>query len=219
MGTTAAERVVVEPTESSIMGWIQARQKAVGIAAGVVVALGIAGWLVVESGRRKQIQAFSVLDQARGAMDAGNYPEASTGFQKVAQNYSGTDASYEASLALNQVRMLSGQAQLAVDDLRKMVASNPPSPYGAAARAHLAMALENTGKPADAAAEYLKAAELALEPFRKIDALLAAARTYRVSGKESEAVKVLADLIKTYPKETAGVAEAEVRLAEITKGT
>ncbi len=219
MGTTAAKPVVVvEPTESSILDWIQARQKAVGIVAGVVLVLGLGGWLVVESGRRKQIQAFTVLDQARGAMDAGNYPEASTGFQKVTQNYSGTDASYEASLALNQVRMLSGQAQLAVEDLRKLVASNPPSPYGAAARAHLAMALENTGKAAEAAAEYLKAAELAPEPFRKIDAWLAAARTYRLSGKESEAVKVLTDLIKKYPKETAGVAEAEVRLAEITKG-
>ena len=219
MGTTAAEPVrAVEPSEHPILGWLQARQKAIGIVAGVVFVLSLAGWYVVESGRRKQTQALGALDQARVSLDAGNFPEASAGFQKVAQNYSGTDAAYEAGLALNQVRMLSGQGQLAVEDLRKLVASNPPGAYGAAARAHLAMALENTGKPAEAAAEYLKAAELAPEAFRKIDALLSAARSYRLSGKTTEAVAVLSDLIKKYPKETAGIAEAEVRLAEITKG-
>lgn len=219
MGTTAAEPVrTVEPTEHPILAWFQARQKPMAIAAGVVFILGLAGWYVVESGRRKQAQALSALDLARSSMDAGNYPEASTGFQKVAQNYSGTDAAYEAALALNQVRMLSGQSQLAVEDLRKLVASNPPAPYGAAAHTHLAMALENTGQAADAAAEYLKAAALAPEAFRKIDALLGAARSYRSIGKETEAAAVLSDLIKKYPKETAGIAEAEVRLAEITKG-
>ncbi len=219
MGTTAAGPVrVVEPTEYSIISWLQARQKAIGIAAGVVFVLGLAGWYVVESGRRKQAQALAGLDQARSSMEAGNYPEASAGFQKVTQNYAGTDAAYEAALALNQVRMLSGQGQLAVDDLRKLVASNPPGSYGAAARAHLAMALENTGKAAEAASEYVKAAELAPEAFRKVDALLSAARSYRAIGKETEAIAVLSELIKKYPKETAGIAEAEVRLAEITKG-
>ncbi len=219
MSNTVAEPVrAAEPDEHPILAWFQAHQRAVGIAAGVVFVLALAGWYVVESGRRKQVQALSALDQARNAMEAGNYPEASTGFQKVSQNYSGTDAAFEASLALNQVRMLSGQSQLAVDDLRKLVASNPPGAHGAAARAHLGMALENTGKPSEAAAEYLKAAELAPEVFRKVDALLNAARTYRLAGKETEAAKVLSDLIKAYPRETAGVAEAEVRLAEITKG-
>lgn len=219
MSNTVAEPVrAAEPDEHPILAWFQAHQRAVGIAAGLVFVLGLAGWYVVESGRRKQVQALSALDQARNSMEAGNYPEASTAFQKVTQNYSGTDAAYEAALALNQVRMLSGQSQLAVDDLRKLAASNLPGVYGAAVRSHLGMALENTGKPAEAAAEYLKAAELAPEVFRKVDALLNAARTYRISGKEAEAVKVLADLIKAYPRETAGVAEAEVRLAEITKG-
>lgn len=219
MGTTAAEPVrAAEPSEHPIIDWFQAHQRAVSIAAGVVFVLGLAGWYVVESGRRKQAQALSALDQARNSMEAGNYPEASAGLQKVTQNFSGTDAAFEASLALNQVRMLSGQSQLAVDDLRKLVGSSPTGASGAAARSHLAMALENTGKPAEAAAEYLKAAELAPEVFRKVDALLNAARTYRLSGKEAEAVTVLSDLIKAYPREMAGVAEAEVRLAEITKG-
>lgn len=205
-----------EPTH--ILAWLHARQKPITIALGAVFVVGLVTWYVTESGRRKQAQAMEALDQARVAMESGAYPEASAALQKVTQTYSGTDAAYEAVLALNQVRMLSGQAQLAVDELKKFVASNPPGAFGSAAHAHLAMALENAGKTADATAEYLKAAESAPEPFRQIDALLNAARTYRVLGKDKDAAGVLEGLIKKYPKEQAGVAEAQVRLAEITKG-
>ena len=216
--TTPASPSDGSPEQSHLLAWLEARQKQIGMAVGAVFLIGLVTWYVVESGRRKQAQAMEALDQARVAMEAGNYPEASTAFQKVSVTYSGTDAAYEAVLALNQVRLLSGQAQLAVDELRKFVATNPPGAFGSSAHSHLAMALENTGKPADAAAEYLKAAELAPEAFRKVDALLNAARTYRTTGKDKEAVGVLEGVIKTYPKEQAGVAEAQVRLAEITKG-
>ncbi len=188
------------------------------MALGAVFLVGLVSWYVIESGRRKQAQAMEALDRARVSMEAGNYPEASSALQKVTQTYSGTDAAYEAVLALNQVRLLSGQAKLAVDELKKFVATNPPGAFGSAAHAHLAMALENSGRAADAGAEYLKAAELAPEAFRKIDALLNVARTYRAAGKDKEAAGVLEDLIKKFPKEQAGVAEAQVRLAEITKG-
>ena len=179
--------------------------------------LGLIGWYVVESGRRKQTQALDALDRARSAMEASNYPEASSQLQRVAETYAGTDAAFEAVLALNQVRLLSGQAQLAADELKKFAATNPPARFAAAAHAHLAMALENLGKGTEATAEYLKAAELAPEAFRKVDALLQAARTYRVQGNTAEATKVLQDIITKYPKEAAGVAEAQVRLAELSR--
>lgn len=204
--------------QTHVLAWLQARQKPITIALGAVFLVALVTWYVTESGRRKQAQAMDALDQARVAMESGNYPEASAALQKVTQTYSGTDAAYEASLALNQVRLLSGQAQLAVDELKKFVASNPPGAFGSAAHAHLAIALENTGKSAEATAEYLKAAETAPEQFRQIDALLNAARTYRLQGKDKDAAGVLEGLIKKYPKEQAGVAEAQVRLAEITKG-
>ncbi len=204
--------------QSHFLAWLVARQKQIGMALGAVFVVGLVTWYVVESGRRKQSQAMEALDQARMSMESGNYPEASAALQKVTQTYSGTDAAYEAVLALNQVRLLSGQAQLAVDELRKFVATNPPGAFGSAAHSHLAIALENAGKVADATAEYVKAADLAPEAFRQIDALLNAARTYRAIGKDKEAAAMLEGLIKKYPKEQAGVAEAQVRLAEITKG-
>jgi TolA-binding protein len=222
MGTTAAEQAGATPKAPAptvdIAAWLQARQKAIGIVVLAVFLVGLGAWYVVESGRRKQVQASDALDRARASMDGGNYPEASTQLQKVAQTYAGTDAALEATLALNQVRLMSGQAQLAVDELRKFAATNPGGAFGAAAHLHLAIALENTGKTTEATAEYLRAAELAPDGFRKVDALLAAARTYRLTGKEQEAIALLQDVVKKYPKEGAGVAEAKVRLAELTKG-
>jgi tetratricopeptide (TPR) repeat protein len=226
MGTTAAPATETKPkaaptvieAESDFVASLRRHQKAITIGAGSIVVLGLIGWYVVESGRRKQSQAIDELDRARSAMEASNFPEASSQLQKVAQTYAGTDAAYEATLALNQVRLMSGQAQLAVDELRKFLATNPPAKFASAGHAHLAMALENAGKSAEATPEYLKAAELATEGFRKVDALLAAARSYRVQGKAPEAIAVLQGIVKDYPKEAAGVAEAQVRLAEMTQG-
>ena len=222
MGTTATESATTaaapdrhQSAAQNIGIWFQARQKAIGFALGAIVLLVLVGWYMVESGKRKHAQAMDALDQARASMESGNYPEASAAFQRVTQVYSGTDAAYEAVLALNQVRLLSGQPQLAVEELTKFVASNPPAPYNSAAHSHLAMALENAGRIADATPEYLKAAELATEPYRKIDAILNAARTYRITGKKAEAVALLEKVIKDYKETEPGIAEAKVRLAEL----
>lgn len=213
-----AARPVAAESEQPFLTWLQARQKIIGFTLGALVLVGLVGWYVIESGRRKQAQAMEALDVARGAMEVGNYPEASTGLQRVIQSFSGTEAAYEATLALNQVRLLSGQAELAVEDLRRFAGTKPPEPYGSAAHGHLAIALENSGKTSEATAEYLQAASLAGEEFRKIDGYLNAARTYRIAGNDAEAVKVLQDLIKRFPKQSPGLAEAKVRLAELTGG-
>jgi TolA-binding protein len=214
----AAEPVSIDADQHPALAWLQARQKPFAIAILVVFLIGLVSWYVVESGRRKQVQAADALDKARSAMETGNYPQASQEFQRVAQNYSGTDAAFEAILALNQVRMLSGQSQLAVDELKKFVATNPPAAYKSAALSHLGMALENTGKSAEAATAYGQAAEAATEDYRKIDALLNEARADRAIGKEKEAVQVLEGIVRKYKDTEAGVVEAKVRLAELTGG-
>ena len=202
-------------TDNQFVAWVQARQKVIGIVAGIVVFLLLAGWYVVESERRKEAQAFDALDQARGAMETGAYADAATAFQRITETFGGTDASLEAALALSQVRLLSGQAELAIEDLRKFIASNPPAFYKSAAHSHLAVALENTGRVAEATPEYVRAAELATAPYQKNDALLNAARTYRIQGNTAEARNILAGILKNNKDEVAGTAEARVRLPEL----
>ena len=222
---TMADQPVVssDPTSAQdgeshpILDWFQAKQKYVLIVAVAVAAAALLGWFLVESGRRKQIFLAEALDRARAAFETGDLPKASSEFQRLAQSYAGTDAAMEATLALNQVRMMSGQSKLAIDELNKFIATDPPAVFLSAAQGHLGAALENTGKFAEAGAAYSKTAESATESYRKVDALLNASRAYHLAGKDKEASDVLQNVIKNY-KDVPGVAEAEVRLAELTKG-
>ena len=185
---------------------------------GALAVLVIGAWLYSETGRRKTSAAADALDGARNSFEAGNLPAASTEFQRVIQAYRGTDAAYQAELGLNAVRLQSGQAQLAVDELKKFADSHPPALYESGAALMMGGALENLAKFDEAAAAYLKAAEAAPEDYRKVEALLGAARAYQLAGKEKEGEDVLRRIISKFPEDTPGVAEAKVRLAELTRG-
>jgi TolA-binding protein len=220
MATSVAQPATPSRSETIHPGlaWLQARQKPLSFALLAIALVLLVGWYLRESGRRKELQAAAALDQARAMVETGNYPEASSQLQRITQVYRGTDAAFEAVLVLNQVRMLSGQAQLAADELRSFITADPPAPYRAAAQSHLAMALENSGKFAEAAQAYLAAAQTAEAAYLKTDALLAAARSYRLSGDTAKAVETLEGIVKQFPAESPGVVEAKVRLAELTGG-
>lgn len=219
MATSVAQQSSSESDLHPFFTWVAKRQKPLLYAAGAILAVALVAWYVTESGRRKRDQAYAALDNARAAIEAGSYPEASTELQRITQVFQGTNAAHEAVLALNQVRMLSGQAQLAVDELRTYIASNPPGTFQAQAQAHLGMALENTGNFKDAAAAYLAAAAPSEPEYRQIDALLAAARCQRLAGDHKAAAETLEGIIRRFgDEETAGVVEAKVRLAELTGG-
>ena len=203
---------------SAIVVWFEKNRKLVSYAALAVAVVAIGAWLFIETGRRKASAAADALEGARSAYDNGDLPAASSAFQQVAQAFSGTEAAYQAELGLNEVRLASGQTQLAVDELRKFIGTTPPAFYASGAYSLMAGALENLKKYDDAAKAYTQAADAASEDYRKVDALLGAARAFRLAGKDKEAADALRGIVSKFTKETPGVAEAEVRLSELTKG-
>jgi len=203
---------------SPTFAWIEQNQKPLTYGAVGLAVLFLGGWLFLETGKRKEIAANDAIDRARGAFESGNLPAASTEFQRIAQSFGGTDAGWQAELALNEVRLASGQAQLAADELKKITDRNPPPLYASGAYMMLGGALENLKKFDEAAAAYLRGADLAAEDYRQVEARIGAARATRLAGKEKEALDILRAVVSKYPKETPGVAEAEVRLAEWTQG-
>jgi tetratricopeptide (TPR) repeat protein len=220
--STAEPKVTASEVETgerpTLLDRIEKHRKPISYALGAVVLLVAGGWLYSETGRRKAEVAADALDGARSSFESGNLPAASTEFQRVIQSYRGTDAAFQAVLGLNAVRLASGQAQLAVDELRKFTSANPPAFHAAGAWLMMGGALENLKKFDEAAAAYLKAAESAPEEYRKVEALLRAARSYRLAGKEKEGVDTLRGIISKFPEATPGVGEAKVRLAELTRG-
>ncbi len=201
-----------------MLGRLEKHRKPLSYALGAVALLGLGAWLYAETGRRKETAAADALDGARSVYESGNLPGASVEFQRVIQAYRGTDAAYQAVLGLNAVRLASGQAQLAADELKKFSDSNPPAYYASGALLLMGGALENLSKFDQAAAAYSGAAQVAQEPYRKVEALLGAARSYRLAGKTTEGIDVLRGIVSKFPVGTPGVPEARVRLGELTQG-
>ncbi len=215
---TAPKPASAEADQSALMAWFEKNRKIVTYTAVAVAVVAVGAWLIIETGRRKEAAGLEALDRARSAFEAGNLPVAAGEFQRVAQSFSGTEAGYAAELALNEVRLASSQTQIAADELKKFAERNPPAFYASGAWSMRGGALENLKKYDDAAQSYAKAAELAQESYRKVDALLGQARSLRLAGKQKEATDVLRGIIAKFGRDVPGEAEAEVRLAEWTKG-
>ena len=216
---TKPAQTVTAPARASKADWWAdpARRNLVLAAVGVVVVVVAGAWFWKTSAARKEAFASRAVQQARLAAEQGNLPLAASELQKVTQTYAGTRSAVEAMLVLNQVRMVNGQTELAVVGLREFIAKNPPMEYRVPAYGLLGVALENTKKPLEAAAAYEQASTGAQVEYLKADYLLQAGRAYRDGGKPDLAIKAYQKVIDSYPK-TPALNEAEVRLAEMTKG-
>jgi tetratricopeptide (TPR) repeat protein len=204
--------------EARWLVWYRRNQKILSYALLALAVIAVGAWLWRETGRRKSFAATVALQEAQAKMDMGDLAGAATDFQRIIRSYGGTDAAYLAQLGSNAIRIASGQGQIAVDELRRFVGSNPPAYYAAGAWAMLAAALENAKQYDEAATAYKRSSELAPEPYRKVDGLLGASRALQLAGKADESLKLLREILSEFSKETPGVAEATVRLAEATQG-
>ena len=197
--------------------WYRDKRRMAGAVALAVLLLGVVVWVVLASGRRKEQFAARSLNQARSTAEAGNLPLASSELQRVIETYRGTDAATEAVITLNQVRMVSGQSELAAVGLRDFLAKKPPRKYLAPAYGLLGTALENSARPAEAAEAFGNASKSADLDYLKARYLIDAGRAYRTAGKTNEAGMAYREVIEKHPK-SSSFTEARVRLAELTDG-
>jgi len=202
--------------ESAAAIW-QRRAKPLMYGAAAVAVIGLGAWLWTVSVHRKEAYASRSLNQAREAAESGNLPLASSELQKLITIYGGTDAAQEAVLTLNQVRMVNGQNELAVVGLRDFLKANPPAKYATPAQSLLGAALENSKQPAAAAEAYEKASASAEVDYLKAQYLVSAGRAWLDAGKTDAAEKDYRTVIEKFSK-TPALTEAQVRLAELTKG-
>ena len=203
----AAERPALTPRAR--------RNLLIGI--GAVVGVLLIAWGVVVTGRRKAEFAARSLDQARSVAETGNLTQASTQLQQLIRAYPGTAAAQEAALALNQVRLINNQNELAVVSLKDFLNTKHDAQFVAPANALLGAAYENSQKPAEAAEAFKQAAAAAETEYLKAEYLVEAGRAYRNAGKTADAIAVYRQVVGKYPKTTSKT-EADVRLAELTSG-
>ncbi len=201
----------------SMAEWLKEPRNRYFAMGGAVVLLLLVGWLVYSSGNRKEEFAGRALDQARAAAESGNFPLAASEFQKVITTYAGTRAAQEATINLNQVRLINGQQELAVVNLQDFLKGGPSKEFLAPGYGLLGRALENAKRPAEAAEAYKKGADAAEVAYLKADLLMQAGRAYVNAGDKDKAIATYRGIIDGFP-ESVGKTEAQVRLAELTAG-
>ncbi len=209
---TKKARPDVEQRVDSLVTWLEtySRQLMYGSIALLVVAGGL--WFYRQSNERQAESASMALSESQSAVAAGNLPLAQSDLEKLIQRYGGTDAGTQAHVLLAQVHFEKGEFQQGIEELKSV--TNAKDAYTAASAMNLmAAGLEQSGKFADAAATYEKAA--AKSPY-KVDHdvyMASAARALTTEGKVDDAKKIWSGLAKD--DESAASAEARVRLGEI----
>jgi tetratricopeptide (TPR) repeat protein len=207
----------VEPFLERLLEWAKNhRQVTTWVGAAVLVGAGLFLW-TLSSTRRSEAIAGRQLQGALYALENRNLPLAASELARIVENYSGTNAAAEGRLVLAQVRLQQGQPQQAVDLLQDF-APGAPAPFRAQAYGLLGAAYENLGRPRDAAQAYETGAERAPLDFLKAQMLSDAGRAWAAAGDTAQAVAAYRRIVSELPKQGV-VAEAKVRLGELTKGT
>ena len=194
--------------------FFKAHAREVGYGAAAVAIVGAAVWMYVTSEARKQSFAAQALTQARGEAEAGNLPLAANDLTRLVDRYSGTRAADDGQVLLNEVRLLMGRTDAAVEDLQKFVAKGHPKEILASGWSLLGGGLESKRKYKDAAHAYRQAAEIATHDFLRAQALLDAGRVLTISGDTVGARTAYGELLQKYG-ELPQAAEARVRMGEV----
>jgi tetratricopeptide (TPR) repeat protein len=204
--------------EGSLADWAERHRKLLLGVGGVLVVAALGAWLLSTTAKRKEAFAGQQLSQARAIAESGDLPRAAAEFQRISESFRGTDAGQFAVVGLNQVRMISGQTELAVIGLREFLATGPEPRFSASAQALLGAALENSGKPQEAAAAYQAASDAADTPYLKADFLIQAGRAWGSAGDTAKAMAAYQRILDDFG-EMPAVTEAKVRLSELTAAT
>jgi TolA-binding protein len=214
----AAPVVGAAAPDGNLVDWLERHQKLLMLVGGALLLAALAGWFLVASAKRKELFASQQLSSARAIAESGDLPRAAGEFQRIAEGFRGTDAAQEAVISLNQVRLISGQQELAVVGLQDFLAAGPDPKFVAPANGLLAAALENSGKGTEAAESYRRAAEAATSPYLKADYLTQSGRAWMAAGQKDKAIAAYQAVVDSHG-ETAFATEAKVRLAEIAAGS
>jgi predicted negative regulator of RcsB-dependent stress response len=205
-----------QPKAESFLDWFHINSRLVTIGAVVVLAAVGGAWYYQTAKTQKLQNADKQLLLAKQSLAPGNanLPLAESDLKKVSDRYAGTPAGTEAAMLLAQLKLEKGDNQGAVTFLRDLASKLSSDPNAAAVRSLLGDALAQLGKPAEAAAEYERAAALTEMPNEKAYVLAKAGHAYMDAGQKPEARRVWEGLAAN--QESPGLAaEARVRLGEL----
>ena len=199
-----------ESTGESLFEWARANSSKISIGAIAVVAVAAVVFLWRASADKKEVRASQALASAQTVVQSGNAALAQSDLQALIRRYGGTTAGVQARLLLAQVFF----TQAKIDDgLRELDAIKAPGVYTASVHGLRAAGLEQSGKSAEAAAEFERAAAAASTTVARASYQSDAARAYVAAGNIQAASRIWEAILADDSHPLAG--EARVRLGEI----
>lgn len=191
--------------------WLRAHSRPVSIAAIAVVAIAAVLYFVRQSNETKELTASRSLVEAQRSIGSGNLPLAAADLQKLADRYGSTRAGKEGRILLAQVQLQQGKVSEA---LQTLDAVGSAGVLQSSVHALRGAALEQSGKPAEAAAEYLRAASTAQLKAEGESYKADAARAYLAAGNRAEALKIWEGIAADASSVLYN--EAQLRIGELT---
>jgi|GEM_PF-1198407 len=211
---TAAPSRVPQPKATSFVDWFHINSRWVALGGAAVAVAGLVAWYVPHQRALASENAGRMLLAAKQSLNSGNAQLAESDLKKVADRYEGSAAGAEAGMLLGQLKLERGDAAGAVTHLTDLSTKTKSGPSAAAVRGLLADALSQANKPADAAAEYERAAGLTTMANEKAFLMSKAGYAFMAAGKRVEATRVFQALADQ--QDAIGLAaEAKVRLGEL----
>ena len=199
-----------EERGESLMEWARVNSSKLSIGGIVVVALAAVVFLWRASAEKKELRASEALASAQAVVQSGNAALAQSDLQALLRRYGGTTAAVQARMLLAQVHFAGGKVD---EGLRELNAITSPGIYAASVYGLKAAGLEQAGKPAEAAAEYERAAAASRTDLGKASYQSDAARAHVAAGNVDAAKRIWQAIAMDDTNPLAG--EAKVRLGEI----
>ena len=197
-----------------MMEWFNLHSREVIWGGIAVVVLAGGGWFYNRSRELKAERAEKAYYTAQRSVTAGNLPLAESDLKKMITRYDGTQAATQARLQLAQILYDQGKFEDGVAELKKAADKVGSSEdFGSSVHLLMATGLDQMNKHAEAAAEYEKAAKVALFDADRQRYMSLAASSYLTAGNKAKAKEIWTDLGKDSKGAVAG--EARVRLGEM----
>lgn len=212
-GASARPPVAPDRGAESFVEWAQLNSRAIIIGV-VVVALAVAGWWLYRTNREARFaQAETALARAGQSLATNNVPLAMTDLQRVVEGFAGTPAAREAALMLAQLHYDRGEHQKGVDVLQSVLDDAEATGLGAPVQVLIADGQMELGKFPEAAASYLRAAEMTPFAMEQANDSASAARAYAAGGNVEAAAAIWRALAADEESPVRG--EALIRLGEL----
>ena len=211
---TSPTKAVAVDEELDLQDWIARYGRKTAIGAGIAVVVAAVVFLFLSSAKRKEAFASQELLQARNSAEAGNLPLAASDLSRLIERFGGTRSADEAVILLNQIRLVQGQRDVAINALQQFVGGSHPAEIKASAYGLLGAGLEDNGKPKDAGDAYRQASNSARLDFLKAQYLLDAGRAFTAANDSAGAKSAYSEILDKFGR-LDQAAEARVRMAEI----